>query len=94
MLCGLCLDDPCVWITKKEEMLDYDEHEHLLVSDYPPHKNVCRKKIYSQMALYINSGPSGRGVQIELYQSALWMDALNVFLLQRSWDSRRKTTVV
>jgi hypothetical protein len=67
MLCELCLDDPCVWIAKKEEMLDYDdnEHEHLPVDDYPPH-NVRRKKIYRQMALYINSGPSGKGVRIEL----------------------------
>jgi hypothetical protein len=67
MLCELCLDDPCVWITKKEEMLAYDdnEHDHLPLSDFPPH-NVRRKKIYRQMALYINSGPSGRGVRIEL----------------------------
>jgi hypothetical protein len=68
MLCELCLDDPCVWIAKKEEMLDYNDnkHEHLpVVSDYPPH-NVRRKKIYRQMALYINSGPSGKGVWIEL----------------------------
>jgi hypothetical protein len=68
MLCELCLDDPCiVWITKKEEMLDYNDnkHDHLLVSDYPLH-NVHHKKIYRQMALYINLGPSGRGVWIEL----------------------------
>ena len=67
MLCEECLDDPCVWITKKEEMLNYNdnEHEHLPVSDWPP-SNVRRKKIYRQMALYINSGPSGRGLWIEL----------------------------
>jgi hypothetical protein len=67
MLCELCLDDPCVWIAKKEEiMLDYDnnKHKHLPVNDYPPH-NVCHKKIYRQMALYINSGPSGKEVRIE-----------------------------
>jgi hypothetical protein len=67
MLCELCLEDPCVWITKKQEMLDYDdsEHDYLPSEDFPPH-NVRRKKIYRQMALYINSGPSGKGVRIEL----------------------------
>ena len=67
MLCELCFDDPCVWITKKEDMLNYDddEHEHLPLKDWPP-TNVRRKKIYRQMALYINSGPSGRGVRTEL----------------------------
>jgi hypothetical protein len=66
-LCELCFDDPCVWITKKEDMLNYDddEHEHLPLSAWPP-SNVRRKKIYRQMALYINSGPSGRGVRTEL----------------------------
>ncbi len=54
-LCELCFDDPCVWITKKEDMLNYDdnEHEHLPLCNWPP-SNVRRKKIYRQMALYIN----------------------------------------
>ena len=66
-LCELCFDDPCVWIVKKEDMLNYDddEHEHLPLGDWPP-SNVRRKKIYRQMALYINSGPSGRGVRTKL----------------------------
>jgi hypothetical protein len=67
MLCELCYEDPCVWITKKQEMLDYDdnEHDYLPRKDFPPH-NVRCKKIYSQMTLYINSGPSGKGVWIQL----------------------------
>jgi hypothetical protein len=66
-LCELCLDDPCIWIKMREAMLDYDdnEHDHLAANDYPPN-NVRRKKIYRQMFLYINSGPSGKGVRAEL----------------------------
>jgi hypothetical protein len=67
MLCEMCFDDPCMWIVKKQDMLLYedDEHEHLPRKDWPP-SNVRRKKIYRQRALYINSGPSGKGVRTEL----------------------------
>jgi hypothetical protein len=65
--CTFCEDNPCVWLVKKEDMLNYDddEHDYLPVKDWPPH-NVRRRKIYRQMTLFINEGPLGKGVRKEL----------------------------
>jgi hypothetical protein len=65
--CAHCGEDPCVWLTKKEDMRIFDvlEHGHLPVEGSPPN-NIRRKKVYRQMFLYINQGPSGAGVRIEL----------------------------
>jgi hypothetical protein len=61
-------------------MLDYDnnEHEHLPVNNYSSH-NVRRKKIYRQMALYINSGPQVAKEFGLNYRSVLWMAASECF---------------
>jgi hypothetical protein len=65
--CDKCSQSPCVWLAKKEEMAVFDncEHGHLLPEDCPPN-NVRRKKVYRQMFLSINEGPSGAGVRIQL----------------------------
>jgi hypothetical protein len=59
MFCG---DNPCVWITKKEDMLNYDndENSHLLTEDWPP-DNIRHRKVCRQMTLFINKGPLGAG---------------------------------
>jgi hypothetical protein len=48
-------------------MLNYndDKHGHLPTKDWPPN-NVCFRKIYQQMTLFINEGPLGKGVPKEL----------------------------
>lgn len=65
--CKFCDDDPCVWLAKKEDMLNYDDDEHGMMDyeDWPPN-NVRRRKIYRQMTLFINEGPMGKGVRKEL----------------------------
>jgi hypothetical protein len=67
MMCEFCEETPCVWITKKEDMLDFDdgEHDHLPTEDWPPN-NVRRRKVYRQMTLFINEGPMGKGVRKQL----------------------------
>jgi hypothetical protein len=62
-MCLFCDEHPCVWLLKKEEMLDFDdnEHGHLPLEDWPPN-NIHRRKIYQQMTLFINDGPLGKGV--------------------------------
>jgi hypothetical protein len=52
---------------KKEDMrlFNVSEHGHLPDKDSPPN-NIRRKKVYRQMFLFINQGPSGAGVRIEL----------------------------
>jgi hypothetical protein len=65
--CNECCENPCVWLTKKEEMIDFDEdeHGHLSAEDGPPN-NIRRKKVYRQMVLYINEGGTGKGVRLAL----------------------------
>jgi hypothetical protein len=46
-------------------LLDISEHGHLLDKGSPPN-NIHHKKVYHQMFLQINQGPSGAGIQIEL----------------------------
>jgi hypothetical protein len=62
-----CNNDPCVWLSKKEDMLNYDNDEHRLMDyeDWPPN-NMRHRKIYRQMTLFINEGPMGKGVHKEL----------------------------
>ena len=65
--CEHCDETPCVWLAQKEDMERFDEseHGHLPEQDMPPN-NIRRKKVYRQMFLYINEGPSGKGVRIQL----------------------------
>ena len=64
MFCRQCIESPCVWRQKKEDMrlFDASEHGHLQAEDLPPN-NIRRKKVYRQMFLHINEGPTGRGVR-------------------------------
>jgi hypothetical protein len=66
-MCQHCAENPCVWAVRREDMRIFDEseHEHLPAEDRPPN-NIRRKKVYRQMFLYINQGPSGKGVRMEL----------------------------
>ena len=66
-ICQHCTAYPCVWEEMEEDMRKFDssKHEHLLVEGCPPN-NIQRKKVYHQMFLYINQGPSGAGVRMKL----------------------------
>ena len=65
--CKHCGGDVCVWFEKKGimEAFDENEHGHLPDDDKPPN-NIRRKKLYRQMFLFINQGPAGAGVRMEL----------------------------
>ena len=65
--CRQCIESPCVWQQKKEDMVLFDEseHGHFQAEDCPPN-NIRRKKVYRQMFLYINQGPAGKGVREKL----------------------------
>jgi hypothetical protein len=65
--CAYCKGLPCVWVSNKEGMLQFDDSEHggLSGNDLPL-PNKSRKGIYRQMALIINGGPTGKGVGLEL----------------------------
>jgi hypothetical protein len=62
-----CCEQPCVGLAKKEDMRLFNvlEQGHLPDEDSPPN-NMRRKKVYRQMFLHINQGPSGAGIRIEL----------------------------
>jgi hypothetical protein len=65
--CEYCSEYPCVWEAKKEDMRIFDmcENGYLPVEDYPPN-NIRHKKLYREMFLHINQGPSGSGVRMQL----------------------------
>ncbi len=67
LFCRQCIESPCVWKEKEEDMrlFDVSEHGHLQADDLPPN-NIRRKKVYRQMFLYINQGPAGKGVRMKL----------------------------
>jgi hypothetical protein len=56
-----------MWLAKREEMLDFDNNinGHLPREDWPPNNVRCRE-VYSQMALHINKGGTGKGVCMKL----------------------------
>jgi hypothetical protein len=66
-VCQHCTEYPCVWAKKHEDMriFDLNEHYHLPVDNCPPNNIRC-KKVYWQMFLYLNQGPSGAGVRMQL----------------------------
>ncbi len=66
-VCEDCGETPCVWQAKEKDMelFDQNEHGHIHIHDRPPN-NIRRKKVYRQMFLYINQGPSGAGERMEL----------------------------
>jgi hypothetical protein len=66
-VCQHCAEHLCVWENKKEDMTIFDKNEHhdLPAEDCPPN-NIRRKKVYRQMFLFINQGPSGAGVRMKL----------------------------
>jgi hypothetical protein len=45
--CTFCKDNPCVWLVKEQDMMDYDDdkHDYLPLEDWPPHNDVRHKKI-------------------------------------------------
>jgi hypothetical protein len=65
--CMECCEAPCMWLSKREEILDFDDdiNGHLPREDWPPN-NVHRRKVYHQMALHINEGGTGKGVCMKL----------------------------
>ena len=65
--CTYCNSMPCIWVSNKKGMLQFDELEHAtLIGDDIPLANQRRKGIYRQMALIMNEGPTGKGVRLEL----------------------------
>jgi hypothetical protein len=67
LFCRQCIESPCVWKKKEEDMrlFDVSEHGHFQAEDLPPN-NIRRKIVYWQMFLYINQGPTGKGVREKL----------------------------
>jgi hypothetical protein len=65
--CKECCEEPCVWLVKRDEMIDFDcdEHDHMPDAHGPPN-NIRRKKVYRQMVLYLNEGGTGKGVRVVL----------------------------
>ena len=59
--CVHCGEAPCMWLSRKDIMVLYDENEHsrLANEDKPPN-NMRRKKVYRKMTLMLN-GPLGAG---------------------------------
>ena len=75
--CYHCQDQPGVWLARKHnmELYNMNEHDHLPDKDSPPN-NICHKKVYRQMCLLLNDGPSHQElVTGPNYQGALRMDA-------------------
>jgi hypothetical protein len=65
--CAHCCEEPCVWISKKDDMILFDECEHadLAQEDMPPN-NIRRKKLYRQMTLHMQDGVMQKGIRHEL----------------------------
>jgi hypothetical protein len=65
--CVDCWDCPCVWLSKKQDMIYFDqmEHEHLQEEDMLPY-NIRHKKLYHQMTLHIQAGQAQKGVRHKL----------------------------
>jgi hypothetical protein len=66
--CNYCKENPCsIWVTNKEDMLQFDNSEHsLLTSEDIPPANLCRKGIHHRMTLAIAGGSTGKGIRMEL----------------------------
>jgi hypothetical protein len=84
-----------VWLSKEEEMLDFDDnkHGHLPLEEWPPN-NIRLRKIYRQMTIFMNNGPLDKGVHKNSYQSVLKMVALPVSLPLSSWVTRNPNPIV
>jgi hypothetical protein len=65
--CVDCCVYPCVWLTKQDEMISFDqiEHKHQPEEDMPPN-NIRRKKLYIQMTLHIQAVQVQKGVRHKL----------------------------
>lgn len=60
--CDDCGGLPCVWESNRQGMIDYDDASN----QEEAQPNQRRHRLYKQMALIINEGPSGRGIRIRL----------------------------
>ena len=66
--CNYCQENPCVWVSNKDNMARFDDSANsLFTGDAIPTPNLRRKGLYRQMALIIAGGPTRKGVRMELH---------------------------